>query len=128
MPLTSCPPIGARRADYLSTAAHGTLPDGTPYNVPYYALTREAAPVGAATITANRDGYHQQFVGFELSATKRLSNRWMARFGFSWNSAREYLDDRATAIVDPTSSTVDPQVNGGLVTVRPPAAASRRST
>ena len=112
------PPIGATSADYVEDGrVTGTLPDGTAYDVPYFALRADRAPEGAGTLTANREGYHRAYNGLELAATKRLRNNWMARFGFSWNRSREYFDDPATAIVDPTPLTVDPQVHGGLVTV-----------
>jgi hypothetical protein len=64
----------------------------------------------AATVFRKRDGYHQRYLGFELSATKRLSNRWMARFGFSTNDHREYFDSPA-AHGDPTPLIVS---NSGL--------------
>ncbi len=112
------PPIGATSQDYvIDGRLTGTLPDGSTYDVPYFALSPSAAPEGAGTLTANRKGYHRTYNGIELAATKRLSNRWMGRFGFSWNRAREYFDDPANSIVDPTPLTSDPQVNGGLVTV-----------
>ena len=55
----------------------------------------------AATVYREREGYSQRYLGFELAATKRLSNRWMARFGFSTNDHREYFDSPA-AHGDPT--------------------------
>jgi hypothetical protein len=120
------PPIGATSADYFVDGhLTGTLPDGSPYDVPYYALGEAAAPLGAGTVTSNRDGYHRSFNGVEVSATKRLSQRWMGRFGFSWNRSREYFDDPSKSIVDPTPITADPQVNGGIVTV--PTAGSSKS-
>lgn len=120
------PPIGATSSDYVEDGRlTGTLPDGTAYDVPYFALRESAAPEGAGTLTANREGYHKTFNGLELAATKRLSNRWMARFGYSWNRAREYFDDPSKAIVDPTPITADPRVDGGLVTV--PTAGSGKS-
>lgn len=112
------PPIGVTSADYVEDGRlSGTLPDGTSYIVPYYALRAGRAPAGAGTLTANRDGYHRTYNGLELAAAKRLRNNWMARFGFSWNRSREYFDDPSTSIVDPTPTTVDPQVNGGLMPV-----------
>jgi hypothetical protein len=112
------PPIGVTSADYVVDGRlTGTLPDGSSYDVPYYALRPDRAPAGAGTVTSNREGYHHTFNGLEIAATKRLSNRWMGRFGFAWNRDREYFDDPAKSIVDPTPITVDPQVNGGLVTV-----------
>jgi hypothetical protein len=112
------PPIGVTSADYVEDGRiTGTLPDGTAYDVPYFALRSDRAPEGAGTLTANRDGYYRTYNGLELAATKRLRNNWMARFGFSWNRSREYFDDPATSIVDPTPLTIDPHVDGGLVTV-----------
>jgi hypothetical protein len=120
------PPIGATSADYVEDGRlTGNLPDGTPYDVPYFALRESAAPEGAGTLTANREGYHKTFNGLEISAIKRLKNRWMGRFGYSWNRAREYFDDPSKSIVDPTPIISDPRVNGALVTV--PTAGSGKS-
>ena len=88
------PPIGVTSADYVVDGRlTGTLPDGSSYDVPYYALRPDRAPEGAGTVTSNREGYHHTFNGLEIAATKRLSNRWMGRFGFAWNRDREYFDD-----------------------------------
>ena len=85
------------------------------YSVPVYEPISSALPENTeATIFRNRDGYWQRYLGFELSATKRLSNRWMARFGFSANSHREYFDSLA-AMTDPTAAPGTPNVDGGLV-------------
>jgi hypothetical protein len=120
------PAIGATTADYVEDGrVSGTLPDGTPYDVPYFALLESAAPEGAGTLTANRKGYHRSYNGLEIAATKRLSQRWMGRFGYSWNRSREYFDDPSASIVDPTPLSNDPQFNGGLVTV--PTAGSGKS-
>jgi len=120
------PPIGATTADYsVDGGIDATLPDGTVVHQPYYALSAEATPLGNGTLTANREGYHRSFNGLEVSATKRLANRWMGRFGFSWNSEKEYFDDPARSIVDPTPLTSDPLVNGATVTV--PTAGSGKS-
>jgi hypothetical protein len=62
-------------------------------------------------------------MGLEVSASKRLSNHWMARVGFSTNDWREYFDDPSKAILDPTRAPVPspawpfagPQVDGGTV-------------
>ena len=53
-----------------------------------------------------------------------MSNRWMARFGFSTNDWREYFDDPSDAIIDPTKRRrrrsrkrefAGPQIDGGFV-------------
>ena len=117
------PRTGVRSTNYaqVGTFAGSGLPDGSSYSVPYYGviksqLSADALAGGRERVT--RDGYHQRFIGFEASATKRLSNRWMARFGFSSNKHQEFFDNRATAIQDPTPTNTNPLVDGGLVVVQ----------
>jgi hypothetical protein len=78
---------GVTGEDYVqSDVLEGTHPVIGSYSVPIYVPIASAIPVNqAATTFRNRDGYSQRYVGFEFAATKRLSNRWMARFGFSTN-------------------------------------------
>jgi hypothetical protein len=94
----------------------GTHPSIGSYSVPVYGTTAAQIPANrAATEYRARDGYSQRYLGFELAATKRLSDRWMARFGFSTNDHREYFDS-LEAMGDPTSSpTVS--TSGGIPTV-----------
>lgn len=112
------PLIGVRRADYVQagTVSGDQAPIGS-FSVPYYEPGVELPP-GNGREELNRDGYHQQYLGLEVSATKRLSNRWMARFGFSSNSHREYFDNPDTSIEDPTPFPTSPKVDGGLVVRR----------
>lgn len=109
-------------ADYtqLGTAT-GTLPsgfDGTAggsFSVPYYGITNASLfPANKGTMYQSRPGYSQKFQGFELTATKRMSNRWMARFAFSSNSWREYFDS-ASAMTNPTHTVGTPSIDGGYV-------------
>jgi len=80
-------------------------------------------PPGGGMVMTNRPGYHQQFMGFEIAATKRLSRRWNGRVAVSTNDWREYFDDPQAAILDPTPAPAPstsrpfagPQVNGGAV-------------
>ena len=100
--------------DYaLSTPLTGSHPAVGNYETPIYVATR-VPENRAATEYRNRDGYSQRYMGFELAATKRLSNRWMARFGFSTNDHREYFDDLG-AMTDPTPSAANPNEDGGVV-------------
>lgn len=97
----------------------GTLTGSHPaigsYSVPLYGAIASRIPANrAATTYRKREGYSQRFLGFEVAATKRLSNRWMGRFGFSTNSHREYYDSLA-AMTDPTPAPGDPKKDGGLV-------------
>ena len=96
-----------------STPLTGTHPVIGDYSVPIFIASRVPAN-RAATVFRSRDGYSQRFVGFELAATKRLSDRWMARLGFSNNDHREYFDSNA-ARVDPTPSLANPNKDGGIV-------------
>jgi hypothetical protein len=93
----------------------GTDPAIGDYSVPIFGVTAAQFPANrSATEYRGRPDYSQRYIGFELAATKRLSNRWMARFGFSTNDHREYFDSRA-GMTDPTPGTTSPNVDGGLV-------------
>lgn len=112
--------LGMDRSMYIQsgTLTGGPLPDGSNFAVPYYKPDPAKVPSEALTggsIYETRPGYHQRFWGLEVSATKRLSDRWMARFGFSTNDHREYFDDPNAAIVDPTPGPSSPYIDGGLV-------------
>jgi len=98
----------------------GTLPSvtGSPsgtYTVPYYGLaTGTVYDPAKGTIYSTRPDYYQNYQGFEMSATKRMSNHWMARLGFSTNSWREYFDSNL-GMGNPTPILSAPNQNGGLV-------------
>jgi Carboxypeptidase regulatory-like domain/TonB-dependent Receptor Plug Domain len=107
--------IGVNASNYTQT---GTLtgnvdPVGS-FSTPFYALNAASVPAGGGKSYEERKGYHQRYMGFEVSAVKRLSNKWMARFGFSTNSHREYFDS-PDALDDPTPSPSAPRIDGGLV-------------
>lgn len=122
--LSWTPLAGVTRANYFQTSTlTGSAAEVGTFSVPLYALSPSAVPPGGGKVFAVREGYHQRYWGFELSATKRLSDRWMARFGFSTNSWREYFDDPSKSILDPTRAPAPssawpfagPQVDGGTV-------------
>jgi hypothetical protein len=99
----------------------GTLPAGIPgspegtYTVPYYGLAPGITYDPAkGTVYSARPDYHQSYKGLEISATKRMANHWMARFGFSTNSWREYFGSLA-GYRDPTPTLSTPNLDGGLV-------------
>ena len=109
------PVEGLRGDDYVQLGTfEGSTPAGT-FSRPYYGVAPENIPANRTrTEYVNRDDYHQRYLGFEISATKRLSNRWMARLGFSTNDHREYFGSDQ-AYVDPTSSAANPNIDGGQV-------------
>jgi hypothetical protein len=112
---------GVRGDDYVEAGrVIGNTPPIGAYNVPYYRVNSDAVPSDSAQIHETRAGYSQRYWGLEVAATKRMSDRWMARVGFSTNDHREYFDsDEARA--DPTPSipsagTVNgPNKDGGMV-------------
>jgi hypothetical protein len=88
-------------ADYvlLGTRLTGTLPDGSAYSVPNYRLKAgTAAPV--YYVTTNRPDYHQTYNGIELTATKRMSNRWMMRGNLTLSDWKQHVG--SNGFVDPT--------------------------
>jgi hypothetical protein len=104
-------------ADYIQQASPvtGTLPDGTPYSVPNYRLKPgTAAPV--FYVTTNRPDYHQTYNGLELTATKRMSNRWMFRGNLTLSDWKQHVGPNGfvdpTALVSGDSCTV---CNGDVV-------------
>lgn len=125
--MTWQPLIGIRRGSYVQVGTlSGSEPETGSFNIPLFALPAALIPPGAGRELVNRDGYHQRYLGFEVSATKRLSNRWMMRLGFSTNSHTEYFDNRDQAIEDPNpcpgscsnGTTGGPLVDGGDVFIR----------
>jgi hypothetical protein len=99
----------------------GTLPTGVPnsdagtFSVPYYGLTTGTVyDPSKGGIYSTRPDYHSVFQGFEVSATKRMSNKWMARFGFSSNSWKEYFPSMESR-GNPTPILSAPNMDGGLV-------------
>ena len=74
---------------------------------------------GSGRIRTVAPGYSTTFNGLELTATKRLSNRWMARAAFSWNDWTENWDGTPYSLINddgnPTRTETDPLVQGGPV-------------
>lgn len=107
---------GLRSSDYQQIdTLTGTHPAIGSYSVPIYGVMPGHLPANrAATTYMENPDYSQRFLGLELAATKRLSNRWMARFGFSTNVHREYYDS-PDALGDPTASPTSPNKDGGIV-------------
>jgi hypothetical protein len=112
------PRVGVTAADYAAgPAVTGTLPDGTAYNVPT-AIPNAAAVAagGSGFLLTNIPGYSTDYQGLEVGLVKRLSNRWMARLGFSYNNAREHFSSAQglhDANGNPTRTLTEPLVDGG---------------
>ena len=117
---TWAPLIGITSADYGPVGTHtATLPaaggGGAVSQELYAPLPGVEAPVGMGGELRNNTGYTQRYLGWEVNFIKRLSNRWMARIGYSYNDHREYFSDRSAGIIDPTPTPTSPKRDGGLV-------------
>ncbi|MDE3154568.1 MAG: TonB-dependent receptor [Acidobacteriota bacterium] len=113
--MTWTPLIGVTSADYnVDGTVTGTAAPIGSYSQTYYALAASAAGNGGHVLS-NHPGYYQRYMGFEVEATKRMSNHWMGRFGFSTASDNEYFSNPGVAIQDPTKTPTNPQINGGPV-------------
>ena len=121
---------GVTGADFTQAGVFsGVAPGVGAYNVPYYHVNDSALPADLGQLYETRTDYYQQYLGFEVSATKRMADRWMMRLGFSTNDHREYLKGPG-ASEDPTPvfTTTDayPNVDGGPVMV--PSTGSGKSS
>ena len=64
-------------ADYvLHAPVTATLPNGSTVSLPYYTL---GVPAPVFSVIRNIPDYTQEYKGLELTATKRMANRWMLR-------------------------------------------------
>ena len=111
------PRVGVTLADYTAgPTLSGTLPDGNRYSVPtFIANQAKVTAGGSGFLLTNWDGYYTDYHGLEVSAVKRLSNRWMGRVGVSLNNAREHYAPQAMYDTNgnPTRTTTEPLVDGG---------------
>ena len=115
---------GLTAADYTQAGTfEGTDPIVGSFSVPFYTFPSSELPSDRQRLDEHRRGYSQRYLGFEVAATKRMSNNWMMRLGFSTNDHREYFDgadakgDPTPTIVSATSVVPGPQKDGGLVMV-----------
>jgi hypothetical protein len=123
----------------------GTAPDGTfTWSEPYCQLT----PAGAANLTSdqarwqtNFPGYKQKYDSIELTATKRLSERWMMRAFLAYTDWTHQFDGEALnpgiygrgpgrtngagAAGDPTNFRGGLATDGGLIAVQSTASGGK---
>lgn len=91
-------------ADYTQTSTiTGTLPGGASYSIPVFApIAARVTAGGNGRFLTNRDDYRQTFNGIELSANKRMSDRWMMRLATAYNNARHFFGDPRGYYGNPT--------------------------
>jgi hypothetical protein len=83
---------------FTPTAAQCPVPDARCSSITVY---DPAFPIPAPFIYTNQPDRHRDYNGFELTANKRLSDRWMAFGSFAYNDSRDFWDSPA-AYEDPT--------------------------
>lgn len=111
------PFIGLTTADWApTTPLTGTTSDGVAYNVPLFIPdANKVAANGGGRLLTNYDDYATTFDGIEVSVSKRMSNRWMARVAAAWNNPREHYD-MGVAVNEngnPTRSDTFALISGG---------------
>ena len=102
--------------DYQQIGTYeGTAPGVGDFSTPIFGVIPANIPANSsATEFRSRPDYSQRYIGFEAAATKRLSNKWMARFGFSTNRHTEYYDSPASH-QNPTRGVTGGVESGQLV-------------
>jgi hypothetical protein len=113
---------GVTGANYVAAGnVIGTSPAVGSYSVPLYTVDPDALPADNGRVYETRPGYTQRYWGLELAATKRMSNNWMMRAGFSTGEHTEHFDgpssqfDLTPNLPLATAPLASPNVSGGLV-------------
>lgn len=89
-------------ADYvLHAPVTATLPNGKTVSLPYF-VRKAGVPVPQSFVITNRPDYDQTYKGLELTATKRMANRWMLRGNVTLQDWQQNVGP--DGVVDPTRS------------------------
>ena len=116
------PFIGLTSADWAPSVPNsGTTRDGVSYSIPLFTPNADkVAAAGGGRLLTNFDGYATVFNGFEVSMTKRMSDRWMARLSTSWNNPTEDYDMNPAVNENgnPTRTDTFPLISGGQMAPR----------
>ena len=97
---TITPRVGVTLADYAPGRGFtGTLPDGTTYNVPTWIPNAGGDRRRRQRLPDDERArlLHRLQRASKSASTKRMSNQWMSRVGFSWNNATRALRRRPPA-------------------------------
>lgn len=68
---------------------------------------------GTGRMETNRAGYYQTYWGADFTATKRYSDKWMARFNFTWSNWTQH--GLAEGQGDPSNQRGATEQEGGIV-------------
>jgi len=86
------------RADYIGPISGSETVGGITYNYSYWTLNK-TRPAG---ILVENSDYRETYAGFEITAVKRLSRRWMMNASFTWQDHRSRYGEQGWA-GDPTN-------------------------
>jgi hypothetical protein len=109
---------GLTTADFVQVGTIGTVQTAQgplSSNTPFFELS-DPSLLPAGSLLQNRPGYHQRYWNWDVTATKRLSNRWMARAYFTLQNNQEFFDNPSLAIQDPTALAITGSGSAGAGT------------
>lgn len=114
----------ARATDWIPEGAvSGTLPDGRPYDVPYYDLRPGLSPTGG-TLLVNGDR-RQRLLGGTLEWRQRLASRWTASGRLLWQDWRWEIGPAYRRYADPSAALLDGNYDGQPVAGQSPVPSGR---
>ena len=106
----TCPARRLERSDWvLDNFLTGSIPGVGSYNVPVYGVAAGLVDTGGAEIT-NTDR-STEYLGYTISGTKRLSNKWMLRAHFTYYDWTWDIGESFRRFDDPTDNH---NSNGGF--------------
>ncbi len=105
-------------ADFVQDGTvSGTLPDGSTYNEPVFAIFCGSACRTGGSLLENTDR-EVEYEGFGVNFIKRLSNRWMLRGYFNFGEGEYSLGNSYVANYDPNNGEGGFDDAGGLFAVQ----------
>ena len=108
------PRIGVTPADYsLGAPVSRNGYTVTPYILNAGVTTR--AGVTGGRILTNRPDYQRQYNGLELTANKRLSNKWMARVAITLQDWKNHFNGPGAFYNNPNPTDLDTQIDGSQI-------------
>jgi hypothetical protein len=106
------PRIGVTADDYaLGAPATRNGYTVVPYVLKAGVTTRPGVTSGR--ILTERPDFYRQYHGLELTLTKRLSKRWMARLAASYMNWTDHLESPLGHFPNPNPIDIDPGLDGG---------------
>jgi hypothetical protein len=107
--------FAATSGDWIpASRVTGTLPDGTPYDVPVFDL-RPGLTWTGGTLLVNGDRRRDD-LGLSLTWKKRLADRWMSSGHVTWHDADQHLGPDFRRFDDPTNTLGSGDDEGQSVT------------